>query len=213
MDQFPANSHNVTGPKKKEAPPKKEEVEKVVTGTVIQKPRSVGRRFRDIFIGEDFKGVTHYVGTDVVLPAIKNLIVDITEKGIQRLVYGDSPRRRPPELGRPRVSYQTPVDRYSSQRPVMLPDQPPRGGSRGASRRPGYGEIIVATRDEGETVIERLNDILDRYQVASVADLHDLVGLPTQYIDNKWGWTNLQYADVHQSREGWVLDLPEVEAI
>lgn len=57
-------------------------------------------------------------------------------------------------------------------------------------------------------VLERLNDIIDRYEVASVADLHELVGLPTTHVDNKWGWENVRYAEVRQIREGFLLDLP-----
>lgn len=72
---------------------------------------------------------------------------------------------------------------------------------------------MLVSRDEAELVIERLSDILENYDVASVADLYDLVGLPTTYIDNKWGWTNLAYANVRQVREGYLIDLPQAEPI
>jgi hypothetical protein len=58
-----------------------------------------------------------------------------------------------------------------------------------------------------------MTDIIDVYKVASVTDLHDLVGLPSTYVDNKWGWENLSYANVRQIREGYLLDLPPVEPI
>ncbi len=34
-------------------------------------------------------------------------------------------------------------------------------------------------------VLERMNDIIDTYEVVSVADLHDLVGRPKSYVDEK----------------------------
>jgi hypothetical protein len=92
----------------------------------------------------------------------------------------------------------------------MLPDQPPYAPPR---RRQDVGEIILISRDEAELVIERLTDIIDKYEVASVADLHDLVGLPTTYVDNKWGWSVLNSVGVRQIREGFLIDLPPVEPI
>jgi len=92
----------------------------------------------------------------------------------------------------------------------MLPDQPPLH----SPRRPhNVHEIILISREDAETVLERLVDIIDKYDVASVADLHDLVGLPTTYVDNKWGWTNLAQVDIRQIREGFLIDLPSAEQI
>jgi len=210
MEDFPANSHNVLGPAKtKKEIPEKKEVEKVVVGEVIQKPRSIARKFKDIFVSGHLRDASLFVGRDVIIPAIKNVIVDSMNQGTERIVYGDTrPSRRPREYpGRTSYDRMSRVDR----RPAMLPDQPPRTQSR--RRTGGMSEIIVVSRDEAELVLERLGDIIDQYDAASVADLHDLVGLPTTYIDNKWGWTNLQYADVKQVREGFLIDLPSVEPL
>jgi hypothetical protein len=212
MEDFPANSHNVLGPaKQKQEKPEKKEVEKVVVGEVIQKPRSIGRKFKDIFVGGQFRDASTFVGRDVIIPAIKNVIVDSMNKGTERIVYGDTgPSRRPREYPG-RTSYNRPIERGYGRHPAMLPDQPPRNQAR--RRTGGMSEIIVVSRDEAELVVERLSDIIDMYDAASVADLHDLVGLPTTYIDNKWGWTSLQYADVKQVREGYLIDLPAVEPL
>lgn len=73
--------------------------------------------------------------------------------------------------------------------------------------------MILVSRDEAQLVLDTLIDIIDTYEFASVADLYDLAGLPTTYVDNKWGWGSLQYAEVRQVREGYLLDLPNVEPI
>jgi hypothetical protein len=172
MENFPGNSHsNPLGDKSpKKERPKKDEIEKVVSTEVIQRKKSLGRRFKNIFIGGEFKGALRYITGDVLLPALRNMVVDATTKGIERVIYGDQPRRRF-EPGRPRVSYNSPVDRYArgSSR-AMLPDQPPHATSRG--RRETVGEIIIHSRDEAEVVLERLADIIEKYDVASIADLH-----------------------------------------
>lgn len=207
MENFPGNSQNPTGEPKQPKPEKK--IEKVVTVDAVKRPSSLGRRMKTLFLGGEFKGATRYIVADVLLPALKNMIVDATSKGIERIVYGDTPRRRY-DPGRPRVSYNNPISRYARQ-PGMLPDQPPLRQL--VQRRQDAGEIILSSREDADMVIERLTDIIDKYEVVSVADLHELVGLPFSHIDNKWGWTTLNYANIRQIREGFLLDLPPVEAI
>lgn len=214
MDNFPANSRNIAGPNKEKKESKelpKKELEKIVSGEVIQKKVPISKRFKHIFFGGEFKGATAYIATEVLLPAVKNMVVDATTKGIERVIYGDSSPRRSAGYGRPRVSY----DRMASRRhPAILPDQPPLPHRREErDRRPGIGEVILVSRDEAQLVLDTLIDIIDTYEFASVADLYDLAGLPTTYVDNKWGWGSLQYAEVRQVREGYLLDLPNVEPI
>ena len=54
----------------------------------------------------------------------------------------------------------------------------------------------------------KLNEIIDTYKIASVADLYDLVGLTGNYTDNRYGWTNIASADVIRTRDGYQLKLP-----
>ena len=211
MESFPGNAHNQSeDPRIPKETPKKD-IQKVVSGDVVQRKTPLGRRFKNLFFGGEFKGAIKYISNDVLLPALRNMLVDTTTKGVERVVYGESYSRRRPEIGRPRVSYDrlsSPVDRYSRSR-AMLPDQPPHS----VRRRQDVGEIILVSRDEAEIVVERLSDIIDKYEVVSIADLHDLVGLPTTYVDNKWGWSSIKGVDIRQIREGYLLDLPPVEPL
>lgn len=207
--EFPGNSHNVLGPKPEKAEIEKKDVEKVVVGEVVQRKTPLGRRFRSIFFRGELKGAAKFVLAGVLLPALKNMIVDASNEGINRMVYGDAPPRRF-DQHRPLVSYNRMSDRSPrGGRPGMLPDQPPHR----SPKRRDASEIILISREEADLVLERLSDIIDKYDVASVADLHDLVGLPTTYVDNKWGWASLAGSDVRQVREGYLLDLPSVEPI
>lgn len=217
---FPSNSHNVTGPKAKkdvstEDPDGKPKLDKIVAERVILKKKGVGRRFKELFFGGEGKSAATFVFGDVLLPALKNMVVDAGSKGLERLIYGDNgPRRRTGPGGydgRPRVSYNTPVDRSYGRGRGHLPDQPALRGPQ--PRRHDAGEIILYSREEAESVLERMVDVIDKFEVVTVADLYDLVGLPSTYVDNSWGWTSLQYSGVRQIREGFLLDLPVPEPI
>lgn len=209
MDEFPGNSRKEQATRPSPPKAEKPKAEKVVKSEAKVVKKSFSSRFRDTFLGGEFRSARSYILTDVFLPALRNLVVDATSKGIERLIYGDAVRRRPQDPGRPRVQYHSPTSRYSPRPGPMLPDQPP------LSRRPARGaeDIVLVSREEAELVVERLTDIIDTYDVATVGDLYDLVGLPTTYIDNKWGWTSLNYADVKQVREGYLIDLPQAEPI
>lgn len=203
---YQSNSHKKA---EEEAAKEAKVVEKVVTGDVVVKKRSLGRKFKDIFFGGDAKGVTRYIAADVLLPAVRNLIVDASTKGIERLIYGDSSvRRRSPEY-RPRVQYNNPINRRPDPRDVAyLPGQPPV-----MRQRRDIEDIVMVSREEAEMVLENMINIADKYDVVSVADLYDLVGLPTSHTDNKWGWSRLNDVVIRQVREGYLLMLPPVEAI
>lgn len=198
--------------KEKKGPPEKR-VEKVVEAEVIHKKKPIGRRFKELFFGGEFQSAARYIAADVLLPAVRNLLVDASTEGIKRIVYGDSAsRRRSPGPMGPRVSYHSSSVTRSDPR-AYRDFRPPDQGPRPLPTHRESNEIILAQRSDAETVLERLIDILDTYQVASVADLHDLVGLPTSHTDNKWGWTYLANAEIRQVREGWVLELPPTEPI
>lgn len=190
-------------------------VEKVVTGEVKQKSKSLGRKFREVFFGADARQVMHYVSADVLLPAFRNLLVDSFTKGIERLVWGEKdPRPLSRQDYRPRVQYSNPLSRGPIRDPrdrVMLPDQPPRVPY--LASRHEVNDIVLVSRAEAELVLERLIDIIDKFQVAALADLYDLVGLPASHIDNKWGWSYLNNVTIRQVREGFVIDLPPLESI
>lgn len=212
---FPSNSQNpLAGPPQKKAAKEDKVIEKVVTGEVIMRPPSLGKRMKALFFGGEVKGASRYVVVDVILPAVRNTVVDAVTRGIERVVLGENAVRRPRSGGygydyRPRMTYNAPVDRN----PAMLPKQPPRYSNQNNRSSQTLGDIILPSRDEAEMVIDMLGELIEKYDVASVADLHEMLGIHSTAIDNKWGWTSPRGAGVSQTREGYVLILPPLEEI
>jgi len=206
---FPPNSHKA---KDQEPPAKK--VEKVITGEVVQKPKPLGRRFKDVFFGGDFRNVARYITGEVLLPAIRNMIVDTSTEGIRRAVYGESSARRrtgtAPASYNPRVSYNTPISRLGRdpRETSYLPDQPPYSP---LSVRRDVDNMVLSSREDAEMVLEQLNNILDTYDFVAVADLYDLVGLSAAHTDHRRGWTALPNVVIRQIREGYLLELPPTQ--
>lgn len=208
------NKKNQEQPKKAEAQTEKK-IEKVVSSEVITRKQPLGKKIKAIFFGGTITGAMKYIAADVLLPAARDLMVDATNKGVSRVVYGDTPPRRsngrPTNYG-PRVQYSSPVRREPMRRDdfTMLPGQPPRYNT---PVKPADNEYIVSSRGEAEQVLERLGDIVEQYEVASRGDLNELLGLPSSHVDQKWGWTYLTSASIMQIREGYLLVLPPSEPI
>lgn len=200
--------------KDKEKKPEKQ-IEKVVTGEVINRPKSMGYRFKTVFLGGDIKSAGRYVVGDVFLPALRNLIWDVISEGSKRAIFGESGfRRRPVTDYRSRATYSGPMTHSS---PLMrdprerayLPDQSPYKQQYRSTRN----DIILANREDAERVVERLIDITEQYDSASIADLYDLLGWASSPIDNKWGWTFLAKVEIRQIRDGFLIELPDPEQL
>lgn len=201
---FPSNNETskkgVTGDKN---------IERVTSGEATRRKKSLRKQFSETFVAGDAKTAVRYVIFDVLLPAAKDMIVDAGSQGIEKLIFGDSRRRgsRSPQSGPTGyVSY----NRYSMG---DRPGSSQRVISRQARARHNFDEIILDQRTEAEEVIDRLFDLVSRYDSATVADLYELVGLSSNHTDHKWGWTDLHGAGVSRIRGGYLLDLPEPEPL
>lgn len=212
--ELPSNSHT-NRPK----PPAKEEVKKVeqvTTGKVIKRKVPLGTRLRETFVGGDAKSVGGYVLFEVLVPALKDTIADIVSQGAERMLFGDvrsSSRRTGFRTGNPtgHVSY----NRYSSSAPWSR-NRPEESRPRPTTRTRGshdFDQIILATRGEAEEVIDRLFDLIAKYEQATVNDLYELVGISGSFTDERWGWTDIRGAGVSRISNGYLLDLPRPEPL
>ena len=208
--------------KSKEEKPKLEEkkIEKVISGEVVVRKKSIGRKFKEIFFGGEIKSVARSIASDVLLPGLRDLVYNVTARGVEKMVYGESMRDRR-RYNQPRTQYYNNPTPLSGSRiyygpdpreRVVLPDQPPRIPPRRGSNS-NLIELIIPTRADAELVVEMLLDIIDKYGVASVADLYEFVGYPSHYTDNAWGWRYLKTVQVRQINEGYMIDLPQPDPI
>jgi hypothetical protein len=200
---FPPNSEVSKKDKSEE-----KDVKRITSGEVTRKRKSLRKQFSETFVAGDAKTALRYVIFDVLLPAAKDTIVEAGSAGIEKLIFGDTRRRGsiPPQSGPTGyVSY----NRYAmGNRPSIL-NSSQRVMSRQARARHDFDEIVLESRVEAEEVIDRLFDLVSRYESATVADLYELVGLASNHTDNKWGWTDIRGAGVSRTRDGYLLDLPD----
>jgi hypothetical protein len=206
MAAISGNSHKNredTGAKSNEREP----VEKMVEGKVISRKLPWWKRFGQSMVADDASNVGDYILTDVVIPATKNLIVDMVSQSIERVLFGTSKGRiRRSPLG---MSLKDQVN-YNS---LSRDREPRRLMSRESRAKHDFNEIVLENRTEAIEVVEALIDRIRRYGAVTVADLYDFVGTTGSFADQRWGWTDLATADVRQVPGGFLLDLPSPEPI
>lgn len=211
MEEFPANSQN----HKAEPKPIDSNSEKKVTQVTegVRRKPALGKRMKEAFAGEDSRSVGDYVIFDVLIPAAKDTLVDAVTQGFERLVFGEAR-----SVSRRAVASRSPQQRgYVSYNRISGSSAPKDefrpAISRSARVNHDFDEVVIPSRAEAEEVLDRLSDVINKYDTATVADFYDLVGITGEYTDNKWGWTSLQGARVSRVRSGYIVELPKAEPV
>ena len=189
----------------KQVPAESREIRKVEKVEVVQK-ETVAKKTVTRFFGGDPKDVAMYTLRDVLLPALKETLLDIICKGSERLIMGDnapSNRNFRRHNGR--------IDQYISYNSMY--DGPSRLNVNRARSRYDFADILIDSRPKAEDILSRMNDLLDNYGVVRVSDFYNEVGVTGVYTDQNWGWTDLRGSSVRQVRGGWVIEMPQAKDI
>ena len=213
-DEFPANSKTVRQPQP--SPETEKKIESVLSTMAAKKKKSLFKRFTDVIVGGDSKTVVHYVVAEVIVPQLKDLFVEATSGGIEKMIYGENAKPRSRFGGRP--AGPTNYTKYTvrGNNPIGSAMRDPRDrppNPQALPRQLDYEEILLQTRVEAETVLERMYDLVREYEAVSIHDLKSLVGWSSTYTDQKWGWMDLQGSLIRRVRDGYMLEFPRPVAL
>lgn len=176
--------------KKTEVADKK--VEKVVQGTAKVKKKSETKKFLDIFLAEDLDRVKSYILHDVVVPGVKKAL----EETFQAILWGEG-RRSSGNAPASKINYGSYYANSNNRANNRTRDSY------------GFENVTFDSRGDAEQVLDCMNDLIGRYQIASVADLYDLCGITCEYTDYKYGWTDLRGADILRDRGAFFIKMPK----
>lgn len=169
----------------------KNKVDKIVKGKVKTKKKN---GILASFINDDLQDIKKYIVEDVLIPTIKKTITDVVKNSIDMFFYGEVSRST--RSNSSRISYSSYYDR----------DREPR------SRRNSLliDDIVLESRAEAEEVLDRLDEMIEEFGMASVLNLYDLIGVTAPFTADKYGWTDIRNATAVRVRDGYLLKLPRV---
>lgn len=182
-------------------------LEKVTTGTVKIKKKGKAAKLAQIFFVEDLKSVASYVGMQILVPAMKKMFVDMVNSAANSLVNGFGTYTNGKKAITSNISY----------RPYLEARDPrDMGRSAYVPNRSvyDYGEVVFETKEDADHILDMLAEIISQYNVATVADLYQLVGWSPNNTDYDWGWTSVNGSQVIRGSDGrFTLRLPRVRPI
>lgn len=198
MEEYKGNSYR-SKPESSDTVEEKKKIEKVVSGTVKTKKKTLGQKIAEAFVPEDVTNVGDYLLQDIFVPSAKKLFEELVTSGISILLYGDAGRGKRINTKANRVNYNS------------IRDGANRNSSPVHTRsRYEFDDVILDSRGDAEDVLDRMCELVAAYGMASIADLYDLVGITGNYTDNKYGWTDLRSAYVDRVRDGYLIRMPRV---
>lgn len=210
--EFPSNSHGLRA--RRGEPPEPKQVKQVTMSSANRRKRSMTKRFTETFGGGSLRTAGVVVMFEILIPALKDLVAESGKAALDGVVYGeDHVSRRRAGRGRDRddrgsyINYQS---RYSSG--GGRKEEPRQQLSRRSRALHDFDDIILDTKAEAEEVIDQLFELVSKYEQATVADLYKMVGVQSEFTDQKWGWTDIRGAGATRVRGGgYLLDLPRPE--
>lgn len=216
-DTFPSNSRIQKPQASSEKTPEDRKVERVVTGKVKKQKRGFGKKVAETLCEDDTKSVGSYIIYDVLIPAAKDMLSDMVGGGVDMLLFGErrGGRGRSSRGSSGRGGYTSYGSYYRDGSSSKDRGRDPRDRDRGRDisrqgrARHDFDELVIDNRGEAEEVLSKLVDFVVDYEVATVADFYDLVGVTGSFTDNKYGWDDLRGVKVVRARGGgYIIDLP-----
>lgn len=205
--KYPSNSYK----KQSEDPPKsaKPPVEKIVSGKVTRRKKTLGRRIKDLFSGDRASSVGSYVFEEILVPAAKDLLFEMVTGGTARAVFGTDRR----QAARSTRNARLPQTRYDRMADPVGSHRNERRETERVRTTHDFDDIVFDNRGEAEDVLDHLIMLVDTYESATVDDFLELVGMTGEYTDQRWGWRDLRAASISRVRDGYTLNLPRTVAI
>lgn len=177
-------------------------VEQAVTTGAQLKKKSGFSKFKDTLLSDDSSSVKSYILNDVLIPSFKKAVSDIVTNGIDIILYGET-RHANKSNNTSKISY----TKYYNDRDTEI-------RRRSISSVHDCDDVLVSSRAEASKVLDALQNIIDQYGIASVADFYDIVGITDHnFTDNNYGWSNISAARVTPTRDGWLICMPSPSQI
>lgn len=176
------------------APKKKNILERLVVG--IAGPNGV-------------KGIVSNLYSEIIVPAIQQTLFDSVTRGFHQAIFGEG-EGAGPIVQRGRTNYaqisqyhHTPA--YSIPNPAATPNAVNQVHQKNTLEPMG-----IRDRSQAELALNELTVNASRYGVSSVADYLEILGQPSDFTHNGFGWTHHTLLGVRIiPRSGvYYLDLP-----
>lgn len=192
--------------------PEREKQTAIVKGNVIKQKKSLGKKFSEMFFGDEDVQIGPYILHDIIIPTVKNMLYDMTVGSLEMRLFGER-RGGSRNFNRNGSRTYTSYGNYYGAGRLESKDRNRDNYSRTNRARHDFDEVVFETRGEAEDVLSHLVDLTIDYGCASVADFYELSGIVGEHTDQNYGWLTLRDACTDRVRNGYILRLPRANPL
>lgn len=198
--------------KNEEAKREKERAKPVVSrDKVVSTKKSLKNKMADSFMAEDGREIVDWLVWDLLVPGVKNTILDMLSMAFfGETVNRSSSFRRTNNRSRTnytgayrRASYRSDRD-YDDRRDNWRRD---REEYYRDDDKVDYSNIVLQHRSDAEDVIDEMKKRIRKEGAVTIADLFDMIDVPGEYTDNDWGWDDERDIRLRRVSNGWLIDV------
>lgn len=179
---------------------------------VTSKPASVKKKsgvkkLSDAFIVDDLGSIKDYLIKDILIPSVKRGISDLITNGIDMLFWGEAGRSNRSSRGGKMSYYNSIYDGAQKRR---------RSGFEYEAldrEKATYDRRVVDTQKEAKDAIDQLNEIIDVYGKASIADYYEMIQVTAEWTDHDYGWQEFLDPPVVMVPDGWMIKMPKAHPL
>lgn len=199
IGNIPSNSKNVKKNEQSRPP-----VKKIATKSeVVNKKGGILKSIATRFIKEDLGDMREWFIDEVIIPGIQDTFFD----ALEMLFYGRSSHR-----GRGNGYYNKSYSSYyrgssysdDRRRDSMRREKDDRAA---VNVKISYDDIILENKGAAQEVVNEMRSRIREYDYATIADLYQMVELPSDYNDHDWGWFDENAIGIKHVREGFLIDV------
>ena len=175
---------------------------------VVSTKKPLSKKFAETFLTEDTKDVKSWLLMDVIIPGVKNTILDI----LSMMFFGEVDNQRGRGRKRrddDRRDYRSYYGGSSSSRDRRDSRRCRDNSYYDSDDRVDFRNIVLRNRDDAEELIEEMRRRIKVEGSVSVATLLDLVDVPGRYTDNNWGWDDDRDIGIRRVSSGYLIDVAE----
>lgn len=203
MDEFDDYKPNSNRSKEEN----REQLKPVAKATVRRRKNGGLKKIANVLLAENFEDAKDHLISDVIIPAIRQAIHDVFDRGSDLLFCGFESKYSKSKAAK--VSYRDYYDHDKKRDDFKRYETP--------SRTLEYNDIIFDSRSEAEEVLFKMDELIEVYGTASVADFYEFAGVTGDYSANDYGWADIRSAHIERVRDsgkyGYTIVFPRARPL
>lgn len=213
LDDIKPNSYKSKEIKQPSSAPKAKPV--VSKSAVVSTKKPLGQRFKDAFIAEDAADIKSWLVQDILIPGVKNTVIDMLSMLFFSKTGGGNRRSSSYSFYRPTYGYggASYASYYNGQSRQQYNGSNNNQGYVSHNAKVNYRDIVLERRDDAERVVNEMRGRIAEFGSVSVAAMLDMMEITSDFNDNNWGWTHPNSVGIRRVPNGWLIDVAEAEPL